>query len=946
MSRLFASVFSARHFFGLGVGVPLVLGLVAHAPAYAQDAEPEAEPAPSPVEPGSAPGGPDRVRPLGGNLPMPMGGPGGPGGFERPPGEGGEKQGQSISPRGGGDGPDSGPAAVSTQRAPCVESKGKITMDYIDAPVADVVKYMAEITCKNFIIKDDLSGKITIISHQQVSVSEAYEAFLSALEVVGYTTVAVGKNTKVVPTTEAANSPLKIYQTDDDLPSTDNFVTQIIQLENVPVSEMASVVKELAGAKVRVVAYAPTNTLIVTDSAFNIRRVYKIISQLDVAAPKSKLVVMRFKYAAAADVEKILEEVYGVAASSSSSSSNTSTRETANSRRQKKGETGAAATPGSTSMSVGTEGVFISKIISDERTNSVILMANEAALADVQALVAKLDVDIDPSSRSQIHVVYLANAKAADVAGILRDLSYSSNSGSRSGSSTSSGNRSSSGRSTGSSNSSRSGSSGSSRGNYGSSGGGFGGSSSSGSSRGGFGGGMPGGAPGDPPAFGTTPAGSTGVVAAFDNGMRVTADVNTNSLVVIAAPEDFRVLKQVIDKLDIMRRQVFVEAVVLEVGSEDEFDFGIGYHMGAIDGSGTTSFGSSQLNGSSVGLSLSDALSGLAMGVFGQNIDIPYTDSSGASSTIPIPAFGIAINALASNSGVDILSNPSLLIIDNEEAKINVGRNVPFPVSSGRDSNNNPIVSYQRQNVGIELKVTPQINETNFVTMQITLTVAEVEEDSSGLDVSTAGFITSERGTENVVVVQDNQTIVIGGLIGNTQTNVETKVPILGDIPLIGALFRGNRNTERKTNLLIFMTPHVINEPADLEEVYRVKWLQRQEFIRRFYGKSRDKQQEEMGKILAGSLNMIDQPSQYRAKALPVPREQVIGSGSSTTILDPAGQTGGATPDAATSPATSPTPTTASPAVPATIIMPVTPVPSTEPAAPVEPKPTPAPGAN
>jgi general secretion pathway protein D len=550
---------------------------------------------------------------------------------------------------------------------------------------------------------------------------------------------------------------------------------------------------------------------------------------------------------------------------------------------------------------VGSEGVFISKIISDERTNSIILMANEEALSDVTSLVAKLDVDIDPASRSQIHVVYLENAKAEDIASVLQDLSQSSSGSSRSSSSASSSSRSSGSRS-------NSGSSGS-RSNSGSRGGSSGGGGSR-SSGGGFGGGMPGGAPGDPPGLGggTGGTGSTGVVAAFDNGMRVTADENTNSLVVIAAPEDFRVLKQVIDKLDIMRRQVFVEAVVLEIGSEDEFDFGIGYHLGSVDGSGTTSFGSSQLNGSSVGLNLADALSGLAMGVFGQNIDIPYTDSTtGQTSTLAIPAFGIAINALASNSGVDILSNPSLLIVDNEEAKINVGRNVPFPISSGRDSNNNPVVSYQREDVGIELKVTPQINEANFVTMELTLTVAEVEEDSSGLDVSTAGFITSERETENVVVVQDNQTIVIGGLIGNTQTRVETKVPILGDIPLIGALFRGNRNTERKTNLLIFMTPHVINEPADLEEVYRVKWLQRQEFIRRFYGKSRDEQQAELGKILAGSMNMIDQPSQYRVKAIPVPRDEMLGGSSTTTILPTSGTVGGkTTPEPAPAPVVTP----------------------------------------
>jgi general secretion pathway protein D len=423
---------------------------------------------------------------------------------------------------------------------------------------------------------------------------------------------------------------------------------------------------------------------------------------------------------------------------------------------------------------------------------------------------------------------------------------------------------------------------------------------------------MPGGPPG---GFGGPPGGvdgSTGVVAAFDSGMRITADENTNALVIIAAPEDYRVIQSVIAKLDIRRRQVFVEAVVLEVGSEDEFDFGIGYHGGLPDSDGNMQLASAQLNGSSFGAT-TDALSGLAMGIFGaESVDIPLFSSTGESTVLSIPTFGIALNALASNSGVDILSNPSLLIVDNEEATISVGRNVPFPVSSGRDNNNNPIVSYQREDVGIELKVTPQINESNTVTMELSLKVAEVEEDSSGLDVSTAGFITSEREMENVAVVDDNQTIVIGGLIGKTATNVETKIPVLGDIPLIGALFRGTRNTERKTNLLIFLTPHVINESDDLQEVYRVKWAQRQEFVKRFYGKSRDAQQKELAAILAGSMTAIDQPSQYRPKERPVQAEETIGAKvAPSTILPPPAET--------------------------------PPVPAAAPAAPAEPAPAPAP---
>ena len=355
-------------------------------------------------------------------------------------------------------------------------------------------------------------------------------------------------------------------------------------------------------------------------------------------------------------------------------------------------------------------------------------------------------------------------------------------------------------------------------------------------------------------------------VAAFENGMSVASDENTNSLVVIAAPEDFKIIKQVVDKLDIRRKQVFVEAVVMEMASDEVADMGLGYHVGSVTDAGGLSAFSAQLNGYSLGLSSADLLSGLAMGVFGQNLSVAVSDGAGGSTTMSVPAFGVALNALQSNSRVNILSTPNILTLDNEEAKIVVGRNIPFPVSTGRDANNNPIVSYQREDVAITLKVTPQINESNFVNLEVYQEVSEIEEDSQGLDVSSAGFITSKRTAETTVVVKDNQTVVIGGLIGNTETHVETKIPVLGDIPLIGVLFRGTRTKSRKTNLLIFLTPHIISDPADLEEVYRIKVAQRAEFVRRFYGRSLEQQEEQMADLLQYSLNIVDRPSVYRTK--------------------------------------------------------------------------------
>ena len=699
---------------------------------------------------------------------------------------------------------------------------GMVYLNVVNLPVTDIIKRIACYTKRNFILTEELKGQVTIIAHEPVTVNQAYEAFVSALERLGYTTVEIGKNTKVVRTSTAGNSPLK-YNTDTDskLPSSDRFITQIIQLENVSVSEISTIVKDLSGPDAKIITYAPTNTMIITDAAINIRRVYDIISQMDVASPKSKLRIIPLQHATASEVERIVREVYGTEESSSKSSNSKSK---SRSKRNKRSKTKAPAA--SSATNVGEQGRYIEKLISDERTNSIILMANEEALEDVLSLIDDLDVDVDPSSRAQIHVLYLEHAKAEDVAQVLSNLTEGSRSSSRN---TASRNNRSKGKS----------------------------SKSKGKN--------------DTASVGQS------AVAALEEGVKITSDENTNSLVIIATPDQMRYLRQVIEKLDIRRKQVFVEAVILELASDDQFDIGLGAHLGKPGDDGSLSIFSSQLNGSSFGLS-ADLLSGMAMGVFGEPVSVDVSDGLGGSSSLSVPAFGIALNALQSNSAVNILSTPNILTMDNEEASIVVGRNIPFPVSTGRDNNNNPIISYQREDVAITLKVTPQINESDYVTLTVFQEVQEVEEDSQGLDVATAGFITSKRSADTTVVVRDNQTVVIGGLIGATDTEVETKIPILGDIPIFGKLFRGKRVSSRKSNMLIFLTPHVIDDESDLEEVYRIKVAQRQEFIRRFYGKSRDLQEKELANILSYSMNQIDQPSRYRGKQKKETNWEVIGN--------------------------------------------------------------------
>jgi len=750
--------------------------------------------------------------------------------------EAGEDAGEDAGEEAGGD---AGPKAFSPprQKAPVLNPNARIQLDFVNKPLMDLIKYMAEVTGRNFILGDEIKGDVTIISHKMVSVPAAYEAFLSALEVSGYTTIQVGSVTKVVKHGDAKKTPIRVHQ-GGNIPFTDNYVTQIIELENVSVTDISVVVKELMGSSASVISYAPSNTLILTDAATNIRKIYRIISQLDIAAPKAKLHVISLTHAEAADVQKIIQDLYGTESSSTTDSSSSTASESRRRRRSRLRDRDKRTSTSGSATKVGVEGKYIEKIIADERTNSLIVMANDEALQAVVDLIGELDVDVDPASRAQIHVYYLKHAKAEDVSQVLSNLSETSSSSSSS--------RSRRGRGSDSRRGAR------------------GGPGARGAARGQQGGGK------RTSAFGGASEQEASAIAAFEDGVRITSDENTNSLVIIATMDQFAILKQVIGKLDIRRKQVFVEAVILELASEDSMNRGLGVHMGKPGDDGSLMMGALGLDHSSLGLS-AEALSGMAVGIYGTPVTVSVPDPlTGAPIDLSVPAFGIALKALQSNSSVNIVSTPNILTTDNEEAKIVVGRNISFPTSSAMNNLGTPVVSFQREDVAITLKVTPQINESNFVTLEIYQEVSEVEDSAndSGASIVDKPPTTSKRCVETTVVVRDNQTVVLGGLISSTDTDVETKVPILGDLPLFGALFRSSTVKARKTNMMIFLTPHVIDGPEDLEEVYRIKWAQRQEYLRRFYGKGRDKVEAQLADMLQYSMNQIDQPSPWRTKVM------------------------------------------------------------------------------
>lgn len=693
------------------------------------------------------------------------------------------------------------------QRPPQLDGAREVTLDFVERNLWDLVLYFADLKKMNFVLANqkELQGKtVTIVSHRPVPVSAAWEAFLSAMSVSGYTVVENGGLARVVKSSEAAQTPIPVGKGRPDR-ATEAYVTQLVQLQNVTVSEVQKIIPSLMPSDAKIVAYQPTNTLIITDTATNIRKIYSILNELDVAAPRSSLEIVPIQYADAADIKAIIDELYAQEQAQEEPDVRARVNRVRNRARRARQSDAPAE---SESVTAGEEVRFISKVISDERTNSLIVLANEEGHEAVRNLVAELDRDVDPANRAQIHVVYLEHAKAEDVASVLSELSQ----GGRSGSSNQRQQ------------------------------------------------------PANPRAAAQRQAeaaaaeGGIGAIAAFDSGMRIAADENTNSLVIIANTEEFRVIDSVIRKLDIERKQVYVDVAIVELATEDTTQLGLAAHMPVNPGGRDDSFGvlGAQLGASSIfGLS-QDLLSGIALGVFGKGVEVPTP-----AGVVTVPSFGIVLQALKTNSMVNIVSTPSITTLDNEEGEFTVGRRIPFPTSAGFTNLNTPIISYQREDVATSIKVTPRINSSNYVTLEVEVEAQEVEEDNS-IATQQSGPVTSKRAANSTVLVKDNQTVVLGGLMGTTESEVERKVPILGDLPVVGVLFRSKSKQSRKTNLLIFLTPHIIDDADDMVEVQRIKELQRQEFMRRFYGRSRDEYMDELRRLLRYSMNYVDEPSVYR----------------------------------------------------------------------------------
>ncbi|MBW2029779.1 MAG: type II secretion system secretin GspD [Deltaproteobacteria bacterium] len=571
-----------------------------------------------------------------------------------------------------------------------------VTIDFDNVDLRIFIKFISELTGKNFVVDRNVKGKVTIISPTKISVKEAYKVFESVLEVHGFTTVPAGDIIKIVPAVAARSKNIETRLRKMAISPEDKVVTQVIPLRYADPDQLRKVLAPLISKTSIIVSYPPTGMLIVTDVLSNIKRLLRIVEAVDVKGVGAEISVIPLKYAIATNMAKSLDSVF-----------------------QKKGaarvKKGAHAGP-------------VIRIVPDERTNTLIILASEDDTQKIKHLITLLDKEI-PRDKGNIHVYYLQNANAEDLAKVLTAI----------------------------------------------------------------------------PSKKST-ALKKGKAPAISREAKIVADKATNSLVITADKEDYLALEGVIKKLDIPRRMVYIEALIMEVNVDKSFELGVEWQAGGTFGN-YGAFGSSY-----PGTEFSLVEPGFSLGVLGKTITIGGQTFN---------SLGAAVKALQNDTDVNILSTPQILTTDNEEAKITVGKNVPYITSKERATGETQYsYSYAYKDVGVTLKITPHINQEGFVRLKLSQEVTRLIKNK-GLE---EGYPTTyKRSADTTVIVKDNNTVVIGGMIDNSITNQKYQVPCLGGIPGLGWAFKSLSRSRNKTNLFVFLTPHIIENPRDAKAIYKEK---------------------------------------------------------------------------------------------------------------------------
>lgn len=658
-------------------------------------------------------------------------------------------------------------AGVSAQTGP--RSNEPVTLNFSGAEIEAVARTMATITGRNVVVDPRVKGTMTLISEKPLAPAQAFQQFLAALRLQGFTVVEAAGLYKVIPEADAKLQSGSVAVSQGGrggTPSGGQIVSQIFKLNFENAANLVPVLRPLISPNNTINVNPGNNSLVITDYADNVQRLSRIIAAMDVSNA-TDIEVIPLQHAVASEMAVLVTRLI---------------------------EGGSAgAVPGAVAQGQ-TDTAYKTTLMAEPRSNALVVRAaNPARLAQVRSLIARLDQPAYASSAAasgNIHVVYLKNADAVTLATTLR-AAMGADAGlntSNSASSAASGGSSGGMRTTGlgNTNTSQTGTSGLSSGTTG----GLGSDSSSGT-------------------LGSSNQPST--------GGQIQADPATNSLIISASPPVYRQLRAVIDQLDGRRAQVLVESLIVEVSANKLAQFGVqwqsllgnsGSTMGVI---GTNSAVSgANILGVAAGLAGGAATAATALTNLGKGLNVGIAPRINGKYYL-----GAIANFLQTNGDANVLSTPNLMTLDNEEAKIIIGRNVPFVTGSYASTTGtagvSPFTTVERKDVGLMLRVRPQINENGTVKMSVYQEVSNIDPATSN---DTNGPSTTKRSIESNVLVEDGSIIVLGGLLQDDYSQAEDKVPLLGDIPGVGNLFRSERRTRNKTNLMVFLRPVVVRDAA------------------------------------------------------------------------------------------------------------------------------------
>ena len=571
----------------------------------------------------------------------------------------------------------------------------RITPNFKDADITQVIEAVAAATGKSIIVDPRVRAQVTMLSATPMTPDAFYEAFLALLQVHGFVAVPSGKTVKVIPDANARTVP------GNDLPdrlsaTSDELVTQVVGVRNVSAVQLVAILRPLMPQNAHLAAYPSSNMLILADRANNVSRMLRIIRRIDQDSD-ADVEVVPMQNASANEVVRTM---------------------TALNPQQTQAEGGMAPL----------------RAVADERSNSILLAGDKTQRLRARTLIAYLDTPLVGGGDTRVR--YLRYADAEKIAAKLKEQIG---------------------------------------------------------------------------ATGSSAPGAAGASASAERSTTIWADPGTNALVVTAPAKQMNSLMSIVDRLDIRRAQVIVEAIIVEVSADKAAELGVNW---VLDGS---------QSGNVVG-GFIEPVGGVSIIDLARAANDPTTlTSAPRGTTIGIGRlkdtgvnFAAVVRALRGDSTTNIISTPSIVMMDNEEAEIKVAQEVPFLTgqytnTSGGGTPLAPFQTIQRREVGTLLKVTPQINEGDSVMLKI-------EQESSSIAASSAGavdLITNKRTISTRVLIEDGGTVVLGGLIQDSQTGGEQRVPFLGRIPFIGEAFRTRSAKKNKTNLMVFIQPRILRDGLD-----------------------------------------------------------------------------------------------------------------------------------